>query len=184
MLYPGFGYSWVSAYPWGWTPYHSGSWLFAPGYGWLWRPGSSWIAWNRLPPVVNPPRNYIPPRAPIMSQPAMVAVGRGPTSSSLMPGTKPGSKLVLNAPTAGIGVPRGINNLSRLNRDFATHGQAKVGIPGNSTSRAMMATPVYRGGGAMTAPGSQGQGHWGSMSAGHAASSAGHSSSSGGTTHK
>ena len=26
--YPGAGYSWVSPYPWGWTPYHYGSWSF------------------------------------------------------------------------------------------------------------------------------------------------------------
>ncbi|HKS74604.1 MAG TPA: FecR family protein, partial [Terriglobales bacterium] len=24
--YPGYGYSWVSAYPWGWLPYHYGNW--------------------------------------------------------------------------------------------------------------------------------------------------------------
>jgi hypothetical protein len=26
-FYPGFGYGWASAYPWGWTPYHYGSWV-------------------------------------------------------------------------------------------------------------------------------------------------------------
>ncbi len=180
LLYPGFGYSWVSAYPWGWAPYHYGSWIFAPPYGWVWQPGNTWVAWNRLPPVINPPRNYIPPRAPVMNQPSMVTVGRGPTSSSLLPGLRPGSKLVLDAPTAGIGVPRGINNLSRVNRDFATHGQARVGIPGNSRGAAMTATPMGHGAGAMTLAGPEG--HWGSMSAGHAASPGGHSG--GGTSHK
>ena len=24
-MYPGAGYSWVSPYPWGWLPYHSGT---------------------------------------------------------------------------------------------------------------------------------------------------------------
>jgi uncharacterized protein DUF6600 len=181
MLYPGFGYSWVSAYPWGWAPYHYGSWLFVPAYGWVWQPGNNWVAWNRLPPVINAPRNYVPPRPPVMNQPAMVAVGRGPTSSSLMPGTGPGSRLVLNKPTGGIGIPRGINNLNRVNRNFETHGQARVGVPGGSRGAAMTATPVDRGGRSMSMPASGG--HWGSTSAGHAgSSSSGHSS--GGTTHK
>jgi hypothetical protein len=181
MLYPGFGYSWVSAYPWGWAPYHYGSWLFVPAYGWVWQPGNNWVAWNRLPPVINAPRNYVPPRPPVMNQPAMVAVGRGPTSSSLMPGTGPGSRLVLNKPTGGIGIPRGINNLNRVNRNFETHGQARVGVPGGSRGAAMTATPVDRGGRSTSMPASGG--HWGSTSAGHAgSSSSGHSS--GGTTHK
>ena len=28
MWYPGAGYTWVSAYPWGWTPYRYGSWTY------------------------------------------------------------------------------------------------------------------------------------------------------------
>ncbi len=167
MMYPGFGYSWVSAYPWGWTPYHYGSWIFAPGYGWVWQPGYNWMAWN-IPPVINAPRNYVPPRPPVIgnpgmvSRPAMVAVGRGPTASSVLPGTRPGSRLSMQGPMAGIGIPRGLNNLSRVNRDFETHGQqAKVGIPGGTTGAAMTATPMDRGGRAMGMPTG---GHWGSMS--------------------
>jgi hypothetical protein len=189
MLYPGFGYSWVSAYPWGWTPYHSGSWLFAPAYGWVWRPGNTWVAWNGVPPVLNAPRNYVPPRPPRIG-PAVVAVGRGPTASSLMAGAGPGSKLVLNRPTAGIGIPRGINNLGRVNRDFETRGQARVGVPGGARGAAMTAAPVYRGA-TMSAPAGTADGRWGSMSsgarsgsmsAGHASSSSGHASS--GPPHK
>ena len=180
MLYPGFGYSWVSAYPWGWTPYHYGSWVFLPAYGWVWQPGNNWVAWNRLPPVINAPHNYIPPRPPTINQPSMVAVGRGPTSSDMMPGTRPGSKLTLNGPTAGIGVPRGIANLNRVNRDFETRGQARVGVPGGARGAAMTATPIDRGGRAMSMPASGG--HWGTTSSGHAGSSAGHSS--GGPPHR
>jgi hypothetical protein len=180
MMYPGFGYSWVSAYPWGWTPYHYGSWMFLPAYGWVWQPGNTWVAWNAVPPVLNAPRNYVPPRPPRIG-PAVVAVGRGPTASSLMPGERPGSKLVLNRPTAGIGVPRGIENLSRVNRTFETHGQAKVGVPGGSRGAAMTASPTY--GGARSMGPSAAGGHWGSPSSGHASSSGGHSSI-GTTPHK
>ena len=30
-FYPGMGYMWASAYPWGWMPYYYGNWLYAPG---------------------------------------------------------------------------------------------------------------------------------------------------------
>ena len=174
MLYPGFGYSWVSAYPWGWMPYHSGSWLFVPSYGWMWQPGTNWVVWNRIPAVINPPRNYVPPRPPVINQPGMVRVGRGPTSSTLAAGTRAGSKLVLDAPLAGIGIPRGVENLGRANRAFQSHGQARIGLPGGVRGAAMTATPVPRGGRGMTMP--AGGGHWGSASTGHAASSSGHAS--------
>jgi hypothetical protein len=184
MLYPGFGYSWVSAYPWGWTPYHYGSWMFLPAYGWVWQPGNTWLAWNAVPPVLNAPRNYVPPRPPRIG-PAMVSVGRGPTASSLMPGERPGSKLVVNRPSAGIGVPRGIENLSRVNRTFETHGQAKVGVPGGSRGAAItaMPTPTPR-------MGNMGMGRSDNMSTGRMSmpssksSSSGSRSSSGTNPHK
>jgi hypothetical protein len=38
--YPGWGYTWIGAEPWGWLPYHYGGWDFVPGTGWVWFPGS------------------------------------------------------------------------------------------------------------------------------------------------
>jgi hypothetical protein len=38
--YPGAGYLWASAYPWGWTPYRCGTWSFFGGFGWGWAPGA------------------------------------------------------------------------------------------------------------------------------------------------
>lgn len=58
--YPGWGYTWIGAEPWGWLPFHFGSWEFLPGRGWVWFPlslnrwrpnqvtwfqGSNWIGW-------------------------------------------------------------------------------------------------------------------------------------------
>src|SRR5437660_8673784 len=63
MWYPGFGYTWVSGYPWGWMPYRYGSWLFLPAYGWVWQPGY-WTGWQPLPRVVSPPRQFVAPRPP------------------------------------------------------------------------------------------------------------------------
>ena len=37
--YPGWGYTWIGAEPWGWLPYHYGGWRFIPGRGWVWFPG-------------------------------------------------------------------------------------------------------------------------------------------------
>ena len=139
MWYPGFGYTWVSAYPWGWTPYHSGSWLFVPGYGWMWRPGgSTWVVWNRVPAMLNPPRAYVPPRPPVIPH-GTVVIGRGPTQSLVSPGGAPGTRLVIKEDRAGLGVPRGVRNLPSLNRQFETRGAvpmpAVVGRGGMAASR-------------------------------------------------
>jgi len=34
----GYGWTWISAEPWGWAPYHYGSWYHSPAYGWAWLP--------------------------------------------------------------------------------------------------------------------------------------------------
>jgi FecR protein len=61
--YPGVGYTWISGYPWGWTPFRCGSWSFFDGFGWGWRPGGCFglggIRFRR------PPRNWRPPVKPI-----------------------------------------------------------------------------------------------------------------------
>jgi hypothetical protein len=61
--YPGYGYTWVSAYPWGWQPYRYGRWVYVPSYGWAWQPGG-WNTWHSVPVVVNPPRQFKGPTPP------------------------------------------------------------------------------------------------------------------------
>jgi hypothetical protein len=79
VWYPGFGYTWVSGYPWGWVPYHYGSWLFLAGYGWCWQPRVvGWSHWNNVPNVVDPPPGFTPPRPPAGGGGGVVVVGRGP----------------------------------------------------------------------------------------------------------
>lgn len=45
-----FGNTWVSAYPWGWAPFHYGRWIYDPYYGWVWIPGyewgPAWVCWR------------------------------------------------------------------------------------------------------------------------------------------
>jgi uncharacterized protein DUF6600/FecR-like protein len=141
MWYPGFGYSWVSAYPWGWMPYHYGSWAFVPSYGWMWRPGNTWVAWNQVPPVLNAPRQYVPPRPPAVSGRPAVIVGRGPTASGFQPKVAGGgSNIILRNDSAGLGVPRGVRNLRDLNRRVESKGMAT--LPTRSVPRAMTPGPA------------------------------------------
>jgi hypothetical protein len=65
VWYPGAGYVWVSAYPWGWAPYRYGSWVYAGRNGWCWRPGRSYVSWVTVPVVYNAPVAFIHPRPPI-----------------------------------------------------------------------------------------------------------------------
>ena len=47
-FYPGGGYMFASAYPWGWIPYHYGNWMMVPGMGWMWQPGG-WNSFSGVP---------------------------------------------------------------------------------------------------------------------------------------
>ena len=46
------GWTWVSAEPWGWAPYHYGRWAYDRYYGWVWVPDDdeiwapAWVAWR------------------------------------------------------------------------------------------------------------------------------------------
>jgi hypothetical protein len=60
---PGFGYTWVSSYPWGWMPYRYGRWVFVNGRGWCWAPGG-WSRWYSRPRLVNAPPGFHPPLPP------------------------------------------------------------------------------------------------------------------------
>src|SRR5437868_4169295 len=76
--YPGAGYTFVSAYPWGWLPYRYGMWTFIPGFGWGWQP-SGFTSWNAVPVIINPPSGYVAPTPPaIASGHPTVPVARGP----------------------------------------------------------------------------------------------------------
>src|SRR5262245_11436704 len=45
-VYSDYGWTWVSADPWGDIPYHYGTWAYADPYGWVWVPGTVWApAW-------------------------------------------------------------------------------------------------------------------------------------------
>jgi hypothetical protein len=60
---PGFGYTWVSSYPWGWMPYRYGRWVFVNGRGWCWAPGG-WNRWYSRPRLANAPPGFHAPLPP------------------------------------------------------------------------------------------------------------------------
>jgi hypothetical protein len=126
LYYPGFGYTWVSGYPWGWMPYRYGSWTYLPTYGWLWQPGnrSSWGGWNTMPRVVNPPPRFSAPQPPTGNN--TVVVSRGPVPTPV--GT-PRNKMVIRNDSAGLGIPRGsIRNLGSISQAVKQQGAATATI--------------------------------------------------------
>ena len=177
-FYPGMGYMFASAYPWGWLPYRYGSWMSVPGYGWMWQPGG-WNNWLMTPGFSGPlPNNFRPPVAPAAGTMKTVAVGHGGTATPMAP-----SRLVVRSGSAGMGIARGsLDNMRDLNHQVARSGFAEVHAqPQFSTSAPRVASfgdPFGRemGGGGM-----------GSASAGHASPVAGHASSTstaGSASHK
>jgi hypothetical protein len=76
VFYPGFGYVWVSSFPWGWTPFRFGSWIHAGGTGWWWRPGPRIVNITNIN-IFNPPRGFVPPRPPVVTNGPAVAVVSG-----------------------------------------------------------------------------------------------------------
>lgn len=139
MWYPGFGYTWVSAYPWGWMPYRYGNWVFVPGMGWLWQPGNSWAGWNTLPRVMNPPQRFTAPQPPSNPGHNLVLVNRGPAAN---PAHATPRTLVIRNDSAGLGIPRGtVRNLGQISRDLQHEGAATATIHMSPAIRSVPATP-------------------------------------------
>jgi hypothetical protein len=110
--YPGFGYMWVSGYPWGWMPYRYGNWAFVSGYGWVWQPGY-WNTWYPVPRVVNPPVRTAVPTPPVRGHQTVV-VGRGLTATPV----RSVDRVSINPGSAGFGVPRGaVKNFDRVAKE-------------------------------------------------------------------
>jgi len=121
-FYPGYGYMFASAYPWGWLPYRYGTWAFVPSFGWMWQPGM-WTTFVTVPRYTPTTATrvtaLVPPAAGTMRT---VAVGKIATTSPMM-----SSRVTLNAGSAGMGIARGsVDNLNHLNREVVKTGSAEV----------------------------------------------------------
>jgi hypothetical protein len=148
LWYPGFGYTWVSAYPWGWTPYRYGSWRFLPGYGWAWQPTNLLTGWRPIPAVVNPPRQFTQPQPP--SAPGHTTiVSRGPVATSIASS----HQLLIHDDSAGLGIPRGkVGDLARLSQQVKTEGFATAAVHAVPVRPSASMSPGFaRGGGSNSA---------------------------------
>ena len=167
---PGFGYGWVSGYPWGWTPYHYGTWAYLPTYGWAWQPGGTWAGWTG-PRTIHPPTNFVSPQPPSNPGHGTVAVNRGPMPIQL---GRSFNRMEIARNSAGLGIPRGgIKNLNQLSSTVQQQGLATARV-----HTAPVGVSWWNRG--YSSPASHGEG-WhggsiGSASAGH--SSGGHSGAS------
>jgi len=122
---PGFGYCWISGYPWGWTPYHYGSWAYLPTYGWAWQPGGNWAGYS-APRIIRPPSNFVPPQPPSNPGHGIIVVNRGPMP---MPLGRSFNRLEISQNSAGLGIPRGgIKNLSQLSGTVQRQGLATARV--------------------------------------------------------
>jgi FecR protein len=125
--YPGAGYSWVSPYPWGWTPFHYGSWNYCNNGGWGWRPGGQWTGIANYQTTLNPtkcPTCLRPPRPPVTGQSTLVVVNTKPLAVSRLSSS---DTFVFHKDSAGLGVPReSFGKLNKISAGVAQHGSVST----------------------------------------------------------
>jgi uncharacterized protein DUF6600/FecR-like protein len=150
--YPGYGYSWVSAYPWGWVPYHYGTWVYVPAYGWGWQPGGSWAGLVTQPRISGGPTGFVPPKPPGAGN-TTVAVNRGGSFPTTRNGFF-GPKMTIGENSAGLGIPRGsIRNLGSLSTRAQQQGSVSTRLPASTSSWGGSGSGGYGRGGSGNSPG-------------------------------
>lgn len=174
--YPGYGYMFASAYPWGWMPYRYGTWMFVPSYGWMWQPGG-WGNWMSAPIYRPTTLVHVNPLVPpATGTTKTVLVGRAGASALSS------SRMTVNAGSAGMGIPRGsLNNLGHLNRQVTKSGFAEVQPAPQFAGRSRNSAPSgpSAGSSGLSAP----RGSMTSAPAGRSPSS-GHSAAGAGSHHQ
>jgi hypothetical protein len=121
ILSPGFGYTWVSSYPWGWLPFRYGNWVYVNNRGWCWAPGG-WTRWNTGPRWVNAPPGFRPPAPPANGT---VVVGGSPGRV-----IRPGNPWDRGGVHLGGGLAdRNDNAGSRMNRRVFTNEDVESRVP-------------------------------------------------------
>jgi hypothetical protein len=148
-FYPGSGWIWVSAYPWGWMPFRYGSWYYIGGHGWCWRPARHWNNWSPVVVVHNPPPGHrLPVAPPPTGRRDPVIVGRGP--ATVLPDQDPGPEhLIRNrnllgrsgGTTAGGSGSGGVATPSPVSRGISSGGHGISVVSGSGSG-----TPVASGG--------------------------------------
>jgi FecR protein len=133
-MYPGAGYSWVSAYPWGWAPYHSGQWVNCGGAGWGWQPGGGFVGLNNVAGTVTSPasgsgtpvHSLVPVRPLVTGGASLVVANRVPLAVSTVNAQ---GNFEFRNNSAGVGVPRGdLGDLRGMSREVARHGMVSLPV--------------------------------------------------------
>ncbi len=118
--YPNAGYSWVSPYPWGWAPYHSGSWMNCGAAGWGWRPGNTFTGLANLtaPSIRNRFGRGV--LSPGKGHGGLLAVSSTPITASKFSNA---NTFVFAKDSAGLGVPREtFGKLGKVSSSAIQHG--------------------------------------------------------------
>ena len=149
------GYSFVSPYPWGWLPYHSGAWLNCGGR-WGWQQGTNW-AGLRNPKILNPIRGPIGihPIHPPTGVVSLVVVGGGRLPAS----HQVGDRFQFRQDSAGMGVPReSFGKLGKISTEVASRGSVVQQLPESfrnplaASGGGGVARPTTASGGAQSRP--------------------------------
>ncbi len=141
-MYPGAGYSFISPYPWGWLPFHSGSWQQCGAAGWGWSPNGG--GWSGLQNIAATGTQHTLRRLPVKSPAGhapLVPIGVAAVQASHL--TTPGTFTFVRD-SAGLGVPRdAFGKLNHASVSVARHGRAEteagmnyVAVPSLRTSAA------------------------------------------------
>jgi hypothetical protein len=139
VWYPGSGYTWVSAYPWGWMPYHFGDWVqCGPSWGWL--PRSGWVGLHNPPRRPHPPLPPRPPKPVVPANATIVAANRRPLMFS---GLNRLGKFVFRNDSAGTGIPRSwFKNLANISNHVQRQGTFVAPLPAKVQAEARAAAAV------------------------------------------
>jgi FecR protein len=167
--YPGFGYMFASAYPWGWMPYYYGNWMFVPGFGWGWQPGG-WNTWRGgIHYVGAATAGFHAPVVPKGTVSTVVVGKGGPVMTN-----SPAMRAVVSSGSAGLGIPRGsYGNLHHLNSQVAKTGSMEL-----HAAPQFAASSSHAGGYGSSAAhpvgGASAAGHVSAAPSGHASGGGGH----------
>jgi FecR protein len=79
----GVGWSWISAEPWGWLPYHFGSWVNAPGVGWAWLPigTTAWTPATAHWVRINDQLGWVPNGPQLGAKPTKAQLSAAPSTT-------------------------------------------------------------------------------------------------------
>ena len=163
--YPGMGFMWASAYPWGWMPYYYGNWMFVPGFGWGWQPGG-WNTWRGGIHYVGAAAGFHAPVAPTGTVTSVVVGRGGPVVTKA-----PAMRMTVTAGSAGLGLARGsVGNLHQLNTQVAKTGSVQL----HAAPPFAASSHVGAYGSASPAHSTASLGHASAGSSGHASGGGGH----------